>query len=136
MCAICKDGLPCGHPRKDALLIYAKSYARNGENVSISGIDGNILDVWIDYDPKPETMYVGAGKELWGYTATNNDDRRRKKRVGALLKEQNEKVVRAFLNRWDSFKEPPLWVKIGMIDEDVGRNYRYRDRPDAKFLSR
>ena len=47
---------------------------------------------------------------LWAYEVTLESGKTL--RVGEWLKTQDEKICRAFLERWTSYTEPPLWWKV------------------------
>jgi hypothetical protein len=119
----CKDGLPCGHDRKDAIKVYVKAYGKSHQRVTLSwhkpserkaGIaERETTRLVITYKPRPGTMYaVRHSRDLWAYEITLEDGT--KVRVGDWLKGQPEKIRRAFLERWSSSKEPPIWRQLSL----------------------
>jgi hypothetical protein len=129
----CKGGLPCGHSKDDAIFVYAKYYATGGEFVSLSWSDDegdHEREMWISRKEHDQTWYLSGSRELWGHIAQvekhidagdkiNINMRDLKPcAVGAWLHVHSEKIVRAYMMRWESHKEPPVWRQISTIPED------------------
>jgi hypothetical protein len=106
----CKDGLPCGHDKSEAVFVYCHYFAKSGEHVEMQWKDGKI-DVWVTKKPKDrKVIYISrSAAELRGHLA---DDGEVEEDVADWLARQPARIIRAFLERWTSRKEPPTWRVI------------------------
>lgn len=126
----CREGLPCGHEKKLAIRVYCKAFGRGGENVSLVGA-GIEVALFLTDAKESGVMYSAAGRELWGtkLEVTDGDGAGAEMKVGEWLHRQDEKTVRAFFNRWESDKEPPLWRVVKLIPESNISALAGRDKP-------
>ncbi|MEW6212536.1 MAG: hypothetical protein AB1631_29695 [Acidobacteriota bacterium] len=109
----CKEGLPCGHDKADAIYVECQAFAKSGEAVYMSTEDDSWrVSLWI-YPLKDEGRRCYS--QLWDYAVRINRSERAVF-VGEWLPLQEPKVIRAFDSRWDSHKEPPGWVRITEVD--------------------
>jgi hypothetical protein len=106
--------LPCDHDISEALLVHAHSIGKGSERVEIRWSDGAVRLAVID---KPggagpnSIAYVLAGaKLLWEKIVVYyEDDQQVTADLGDWLTSQDEKTVRAFLNRWNTTESVPTW---------------------------
>lgn len=106
---VCKPELPCRHSKKDSVFVYAKAFGRGGERV-VMEFDGKEVDIWVNKIPDSRnTIYVGRmAYEVHGrMVEPSNSDAPIS--VAEWLRTLPEKVVRAYLDRWESCKEAPDW---------------------------
>jgi len=106
----CKDGLPCSHDKAQAVYVYAKGYGKGGEFVQMEWSTGT-LSSFLNHRPKPKTLYYGWSRSLWATWIEAEGEQ-----VGEWLHKQEGLVARAFLSRWDSQKEPPIWRRVQLIE--------------------
>jgi hypothetical protein len=110
----CQDGLPCGHDKAEAIRVYAKSFGRGSERVEMFWLGGRVR-MWICRKPKEENVfYIGLAGFYHGHQVETDDGQ--VTTVWKWLRQQEGKVIRAFLSRWESRKEPPDWRVIEITD--------------------
>lgn len=108
----CRDGLPCGHDKDTAILVYAKAFGRGGERVKME-IGTDVVSMWIGREG-------GHGRNyLWETLITLDDTRGKSMMLGEWLRQQEACVIRAFEERWNSRKTPPRWRQIETIDDET-----------------
>lgn len=107
----CKgDTLPCEHEFNKAIFVYAKSYGRGYESVSIRGLGRFTLTT------KDEDL-IG---QRWQFKWWIEDNRTGKEEpVAEWIKRQEDKYVRAFCGRWMTTKSPPDWRVAQILPIDV-----------------
>jgi hypothetical protein len=126
----CKTNLPCGHTTGEAVFVYAKAFGRGGETVSLEWSDEwgeHQREVWVYRKEKDKTWYAGGAEEFWGFmahVARHVDAGPRLNidisdlhpfAVAEWLSELPEKVIRAYLERWQSRNESPNWRWIAQL---------------------
>lgn len=85
----CKEGLPYGHPKKDALWVYAKHYSRGEETVKIIDSSGLRYNTFRGYPPNIDLISFQEG---W---------------VPKVSPEKLQLFKEAFEARWLSASYPP-----------------------------
>jgi hypothetical protein len=95
---VCKKGLPCGHDAAQAVLVYAKSWGRGYEAVSLRCGDFAVA-LYIADKPVPGVSYSSGGRELWGswLKVTDGLGAGQEMTVGEWLTQQEEKIGSAHL---------------------------------------
>lgn len=119
-----RDGLPCGHDKDAAVYVYAKSYAKNGETVKMNWQGGEI-NAWLVKAEKSGVTYIGEARSLWGHRIQLGGQ---SYFVGEWLHEQEPKIIRAFLERWQSWKTEPLWRVIETLPDEAIEGHREAQR--------
>jgi len=122
---MCKNRrLPCRHSYAAAFGVWCQAFGRSGEHVTIEWGEldkPHAADVWIFEGDRPIGNFIDAA--AWGFWGmrirpfTYGGDE--EWWVGEWLASRPDAFVRAFLNRWDSYKWTPDWLS-------------FREHPDAK----
>ena len=103
----CKEQLPCGHPKVNAIRVYAKAFGRGGENVSVGS-----WSIFIGEEVnRKDICYLPGGSWLW-QTKIEYGDTGTEMWLGEWLKSVPHAEVRAFFHRWDSAKTSPDWQEL------------------------
>jgi len=115
----CRGGLPCGHEKSRAIFIYCKAYRTAGESLTLIFL-GQKIQLWLEYRKPPPHFYVsGELARTLHCWSVRHDHSETQIKLGAWLKDQPAILIRAFLNRWDSFKEPPDWRWVSQSSESL-----------------
>ncbi len=124
----CHEGLPCGHDKKGAVRVYAKSFGRGGERVELAWASGRAGLYIIERAKKKNTVYLGNARFYHGHRVETDDGQINT--VWKWLRQQEGKIIRAFLSRWESRKEPPEW-RIVETSQYEGPEEEAEDEPEA-----
>lgn len=105
---VCRDGLPCGHPKEEAVYVYAKHYGKGQDETVL--LECREFKAGFTVRPKPRdpnTLYSGGeARALHGYWVFIDGE---KMSVAEWLHLQPPRIIRAYLERWQSWKQPPTW---------------------------
>lgn len=114
---VCKDDrLPCGHPFGEAVRVYVKGYGRGGSEFTLESNE-NKVHGWLNdrvQTGEERVLYLNwRARELRGTVVTHSNGQ---DVLIDWLHRQPAKLIRAFENRWDSWKQPPEWRVIETLN--------------------
>jgi hypothetical protein len=120
---LCKDGLPCRHDKDEAVYVWAKHFAKSGEAVRLR-VYGETVQLWIHKKPKDKKRVLYSDwqtRYLHTHLVNVAEQESLLAEQESLLMDwlisQDEKIIRAFLNRWGGCKRPPYWRELAMAKE-------------------